>query len=194
MGNIIQATAVIRGQRAMLWHAFGPDAIPLEKQERTGVAGNDPIEWTRTVLMTAARQLYVPPTYIFSCLRDAARHTKKGKGSIQSSVGATLQVVDDCILVDRFVPDPPLADPSQPVYIHVSSVRNPATKARNVRYRIAAAPGWLLGFTIQWDKTIVSRTEIEAVCNDAGALVGLGDGRSIGFGRFAVQSFEVAGA
>lgn len=192
MSNILTAQVNIVGVRTMLWHAFGPDAIPLEKQEKTGVAGNDPIEWTRTVLMTSTRQLYVPPTYIFGCLRDAARHTKKGKGSIQSSVAATLQVVDDCILVDRFVPDPPEADPSQPVYIHISSVRNPATKARNVRYRIAAAPGWSLGFRIQWDKTIVSRQELESVCNDAGALVGLGDGRSIGMGRFTIQSFEVA--
>lgn len=191
MNNILTAHITITGVRTMLWHAFGPDAIPLEKKERTGVAGNDPIEWTRTVLMTSMRQLYVPPTYIFGCLRDAARHTKKGKGSIQAVVAATLQVVDDCILVDRFVPDPPEPDPSQPVYIHISSVRNPATKARNVRYRIAAAPGWSLGFRIQWDKTIVSRSEIESVCTDAGALVGLGDGRSIGMGRFTVQSFTV---
>lgn len=156
------------------------------------MAGNNPAEWIKTVLMTPKRQLYVPPTYAFGMLRDAAKHTKKGKGSIQASVAATLQVVDDCVLVDRFVPDPPEADPSQPVYIHVSSVRNPATKARNVRYRIAAAPGWSLAFSIQWDKTIVSRSELESVCNDAGALVGLGDGRSIGMGRFTVQSFEVA--
>jgi hypothetical protein len=73
-------------------------------------------------------------------------------------------------------------------------VRNPSTKARNVRYRIAAAPGWSLGFTIQWDRTIVSRSEIESVCTDAGALVGLGDGRSIGFGRFVVESFVVCNA
>jgi hypothetical protein len=50
MSNIISATIAITGLRPLLWHAFGPDAIPVDgKRERTGVAGNDPIEWTRTV-------------------------------------------------------------------------------------------------------------------------------------------------
>ena len=144
--------------------------------------------------MTRDRQLYISPNYLFSCLRDGAKHTKKGKGSIQSNVAATLQVADDRILVDRFVPEEPQPDPEQPVYIHVSSVRNPSTKGRNVRYRIAAAPGWSLSFTVQWDRTIVSRGEIESVANDAGALTGLGDGRSIGFGRFVVTSFAAQDA
>jgi hypothetical protein len=194
MGNMLLTTIKIRGTRPMLWHAFGPDAIPLEKRERTGVAGNDPIEWTRTVLMTSSRQLYVPPTYLFSCLRDGAKYTRKGKGSIQATVAATLQITDDRILVDRFVPEEPQTDPEQPVYIHISSVRNPATKARNVRYRIAAATGWELTFSALWDRTIVSRSEIEAVAHDAGMLSGLGDGRTIGFGRFVVVSFAAQDA
>lgn len=188
---MISAQITIVGTRPVLWHCFGPDAIPLEKQERTGVAGNDPIEWTRSVLMTAERQLYFPPSYIFGCLRDAAKHTKKGKGSIQANVAATLQIWDEQVCVDRFVPEQPNYDSNQPVYIHVSSVRNPTTKARNVRYRIAAAPGWRISCRLLWDATIVSRTEMQAVCIDAGQLVGLGDGRSIGFGRFTIQSFEV---
>lgn len=192
--NILQATATIKGLRPILWHAFGPDAIPLEKRERTGVAGNDPEEWTRTVLMTRERQLFLPPTYIFGCLRDAAKYTRKGKATIQSALSATLQVVGDRILVDRFVPDPPTPDPDQSVYLYISSVKNPTTKARNVRYRVGAAPGWTLGFTVQWDRTIVSRSELEAVLTDAGALVGLGNGRSIGFGRFTVESFTVDNA
>lgn len=195
MANIIHATVTIRGLRPLLWHAFGPDSIPLEKQERTGVAGNDPEEWRKTVLMTADRQLYLLPTYIFGCLRDASKYTKKGKGSIQSAVAATLQVADDLILVDRFVPAEPIpTDRMLPVYMDVSSVRNPATKARNVRYRIAAGSGWSLSFHLLWDKTIVSRGELEAVVRDAGQLTGLGDGRSIGFGRFEVQGFEVQDA
>lgn len=190
--NILTAQINVKGVRPLLWHAFGPDAIPLEKQERTGVAGNDPEEWRKTVLMTGDRQLYLLPTYTFSCLRDAAKHTKKGKGSIQANVAATLQVLDDVILIDRFVPPEPIpTDRTLPVYMDVSSVRNPTTKARNVRYRVAAGSGWLLSFRILWDKTIVSRGEMEAVAIDAGRLVGLGDGRSIGFGRFDIVSFEV---
>lgn len=192
--NILYASIAVRGIRPLLWHRFGPDSIPLEKQEKTGVAGNDPQEWMKTVLVTQQGQLYLEPSYIFGCIRDGSRHTKKGKGSIQALVAATLQVRDDIILTDRFLPNPLPTDPTAPVYLDIRSVRNPATKGRNVRYRVAASVGWQLRCNILWDKTIVSRGEIEASMHDAGQLVGLGDGRSIGFGRFEVTAFDVQGA
>lgn len=191
MSNLVRAVIHLCGSRPLLQHAFGPEALPLEKGEKTGVAGNDPEEWKRTCMVTKDGQLYVQGTYIFGMARDAAKHTRKGKGSIQSMVAATLQVEDDRILLDRFVPkEGPTTDSSQPVYIHVAGVRNPSTKARNVRYRLAASAGWKVKFTIFWDKTIVSRDQMRAVFNDAGTLGGLGDGRSVGFGRFDVVKFE----
>ena len=200
MGNILTATVKIRGTRPMLWHRFGPDAIPLEKQERTGVAGNDPEEWRKTVLYTKAGQLYIEPTYVFGCLREAAKYTKKGRGSIQKLVQATLQVVDDRVLIDRFIPgvedgklpDELPTDPDEPVYLDIRSVRNPNSRGRNVRYRVAANHGWATEFTIQWDATIVARDQMEAVTIDGGNLVGLADGRAIGFGRFEVEEFTIA--
>jgi hypothetical protein len=194
--NILQAKVTIQGTRALLWHAFGPDAMPLEKQERTGVAGNDPEEWKKTVLMLPeTRQLYVKPTYVFGTIRDGAKHTKRGRGTIQSFVAATLQVTDNFVLVDRFVPQEPVTqDPTAPVYLDIQGVKNPATKGRNVRYRIAAAPGWSATFNLEWDKTIVSRGEMEAVVIDAGRFTGIGDGRNVGYGRFSVISFEVENA
>ncbi|HLG72352.1 MAG TPA: hypothetical protein VFE42_20615 [Chloroflexota bacterium] len=190
--NILQARVTISGTRPLLWHAFGPDSIPLTKQEKTGVAGNDPEEWRKTVLVTPDGQLYVEPTYIFGCVRDGARHTKKGRGSIQPLVAATLQILDDRVLVDRWMPEGvPPTDPAQPVFLHVCSVRNPATKARNVRYRVAASAGWTLSFTALWDKTVVSRGELESAIRDAGALEGIGDGRRIGFGRFILTEFSI---
>lgn len=194
MSNTLIANVTIKGTKPLLWHAFGPDTIPLEKQEKTGVAGNDPEEWRKSVLMTKERQLYLEPTYIFGCVRDGARHVKKGRGSIQALVAATLQIMDDRILLDLFLPsdDRLTRDSEQQVYLDVRSVKNPVTKGRNVRYRIAAAKGWTLTTAIQWDKTIVSRGEMESACIDAGRLAGLGDGRAIGFGRFEVTQFEVS--
>jgi hypothetical protein len=195
--NIVRAQVAVRGIRPLLLHAFGPDSIPLEKGERTGVAGNDPEEWRKTVLMTKDRQLYLEPSYVFGCLRDASKYTKKGRSTIQTSMCATVQVEDARILIQRdaqplCVPAEPIpTDPELSVYMDVRSVRNPATKGRNVRYRVAAAAGWQTTFTLMWDKTIVSRAEMEAVLNDAGQLVGLADGRSIGFGRFGVESFTL---
>lgn len=103
-----------------------------------------------------------------------------------------MQILDDVVLVDRFLADPLPTDPTAPVYLDVRSVKNPATKARNVRYRVAAASGWAARFSIYWDKTIVSRGEMESAIVDAGRYVGVGDGRTIGFGRFSVDSFTVA--
>ena len=192
--NILTAEVRIRGARPLLWHRFGPDAIPLEKQERTGVAGNDPEEWKKTLLATKEGQLYIDPAYVFACVRDGAKYTKKGRGSIQAMVSATLQVVDDKILVDRFLPEN-VAELinviDRPVYLDVRSVRNPATKGRNVRYRVAASPGWIATFHLLWDRTIVARGEMNAAVIDAGRFSGLGDGRAIGFGRFQVESFEI---
>lgn len=180
------------GTRPMLFHKFGVDAIPLGKKEKTGVAGNDPEEWKRTYMATKEGQLYVEPSYIFGCLREGAKHTKKGRGSIQAAVAATLQVLDDKVLIDRYMSDELAEDPSEPVYLDIRSVRNPQTRGRNIRYRVACSPGWRTSFTILFDATVVSRNEIEQVVIDAGTLVGLADGRSIGYGRFEVESFEVS--
>lgn len=196
MANILTATVTIEGTRPLLWHAFTAEAIPVGgKRERSGVAGNDPSEWQRTVLTTPERQLFLLPTAVFGLIRDAARFTKRGRGTLQPAVAATLQVLDDRVLIDRFLPTEPLSASDQvPVFLHVASVRNPATKARNVRYRVACSSGWHATFRIQWDKTVVSRGEMEAVLIDAGRLTGIGSGRQIGYGRFVVNSFEIAEA
>jgi hypothetical protein len=202
--NIVRAKVRIVGVRALLQHRFTEDLLPLEKQEKTGVAGNDPEEWRKTAMVNKDGQLYLEPTYIFATIRDGAKYTKKGKGSIQSAVAATLQVVDDTVLIDRHFPnfpnghafdiktvEPPPRESDAPVYLDVRSVRNPSTKGRNMRYRVAASSGWSCSFTILFDKTIVDRTTMQSVLNDAGVLVGVADGRGVGYGRFRVDSFEV---
>lgn len=192
MANILTATVTIEGTRPLLWHAFGDDTIPLEKRERNGVAGNDPTEWRRTVLLTEDRRPYLPGIYLFGTLKDGAKFTKRGRGSLQSLVVSTLQILDERIVVgDQTMPDPPPNDPTQSLYLDIRVVKNPVTKARNVRYRVAAAPGWRVSFSIQWDKTVVSRGEMEAVVIDAGRLCGVGSARQIGFGRFTLESFGV---
>ncbi len=192
MANILNATITIKGVRPLLWHYFGPDAIPLEKQERTGVAGNDPEEWHKTFLALSNGQLYLQPSYMFGSIRDGAKYTSRKRGTIQPFVSATLQIADDVVLVDRFMVDPLPTDPTAPVYLDIRSVKNPATKGRNVRYRVAASSGWQTTFNIFWDKTIVSRGEMNAAIIDAGRFVGIGDGRAIGMGRFTVEQFTVA--
>ena len=205
MSNLISAKVQIVGMRPLIQHRFGADSMPLEKQERTGVAGNDPQEWRKTCMISQDGQLFILPTYVFSCLREGARHTPKKRGTLLYDVSATLQVTDDILLLDRFFPgfpnghafdvkevEPPANDATLPVYLDICGVRNPATKSRNVRYRVAASKNWHITLNILWDKTIVNRAQMEAVCIDAGRLVGLADGRGVGYGRFTVESFDVS--
>lgn len=195
MGNVLTAEIRIEGARPLLWHAFTPDAIPIGKKERTGTAGNDPAEWRRTVLATSEGQLYLKGTYVFGCLRDGAKFTPYRRGSLQPMLVSTLLVLDRTVPIEGLVlPEALPADEERPVYLDVQSVRNPATRARNVRYRVAAAPGWRATFRISWDKTIISREQLHAIAIDAGRLVGIGDGRAIGYGRFTVTTFEVSDA
>jgi len=168
----------------------------LERQERAGTAGNDPTEWKKTVQATDDRQLYVKASQVFATIRDGARYTKKGRGTIQKDVVATLLVVSpERILLDRYLWDKeldesPPEDPSLPTYLDVRGVRNPSTKARNVRYRVAISPGWEVEFVIQWDCTIINTEQIQAATIDGGRMCGLLNGRAIGMGRFEVTEFE----
>lgn len=187
---LMYANVTVEGTKDLFFHIFTTETLSLERRERTGVAGNDPEEWKRTYTADENGQLYVNPSYVFGCMREAAKHTKSGRGSIQSKLSATLQVLSNRIVFDRYMPEEITQDDNEPVYLDVRSVRNPSTKGRNVRYRVALSPGWQTSFEIIWDNTLVATHQIEAVLHDAGMLVGLADGRSIGYGRFEVKEFN----
>ena len=195
--NEVTAQVTIRGIKPLLWHWFGPHALPLEAVEKTGVAGNNPEEWRDTYLATKEGQLYVEGAYVFACIKEGAKNTKIGKANASRPVASTLEVEDQRVLIDRYMPegykgmvtDDFPVDPDEPVYLDIRGVRNPSSKARNIRYRVAASPGWKATFTITWDKTIVPRDVMKAIINDAGKLCGIGDGRSIGCGRFVVEDY-----
>lgn len=189
MSNIARVRITVKGTRPFLQHWFGPDAIPLEGREKTGVAGNDPEEYKRTCMVTPEGQLFFYGTYCFGTIRDGARHAKKG---VMSKVQATLQIEDDLVLLDRFMPrgEPKPNAFNDDVYIDVRMVRNPTTKARNIRYRLATRPGWTCSFTIYFDRTVVPREVMKSIVIDAGKLEGFASGRKIGMGRFDLLKWE----
>ena len=118
------------------------------------------------------------------CIRDGGRYTKKGRGTLQSDVIATLQVCEERILLDRFLPEGEMGtDSAGPVYCDARGVRMKASGAWNVRYRLASSKPWRIMFHIVWDKTILNRKQLHSICIDAGRYVGIGDGRKIGFGH-----------
>jgi len=183
----------IKGTRPLLFHAFREEVLTQTKKERGGSQGNDPTEWKQTVQMDGNRNLFVTHLNIFAALKNAAKHTKVGRGTIKDKVGATLQVPPkNYLLKDLKVPEEDKIDrdESKAVFLHVCSVKNPATKGRNLRYRVAAKEGWELEFEIQFDPRIVSIDLMKGVVEDMGILEGFMDGRNIGYGRFEVINFE----
>ncbi len=206
MSNIVTVRARIIGSRPLFWHKFGRDALPLEKREKTGVAGHDPEEWRRTTLTDKSGQMYLDPSYIFATMREGARMGghKVGKSGAIYAVQATLQITENRVMIDRFWPgypngqtfeaasvEPPPEDDDQPLYIDIRGVKNPNSKGRNIRYRVAASPGWSADFGLLFDKTVVATEMMHSILIDAGRLVGVGNGRTIGMGRFEVDRFVV---
>lgn len=194
--NLITVEVKIRGIRPFLYHHFTTDALnkPGERKTQTGTKGNDPEEWRRTVLVDQNGRLYILPTYFFGCIRNAGSNTKVGaKGTLKKALGASLQVLDMIIYTNRLLPEEPpnLADcPDAEVYIYSARVKNPGSGGSNIRHRVGMAPGWECAFSILWDGSLISMAEIQKVLEDGGSLVGVGDGRSIGFGRFEIVSVE----
>lgn len=180
----------IRGTRPFIFNRFTEQSIslPHEKKERQGVAGKNPDEWRKTYTATADGQLYISGSYIHRCLINAAKFTKRG---LQTQLAATLETVDEFILFNnRFVPNQITKNPQHEVYIDVRSVKMPSTSGRHIRYRLATSKGWELNFSIIWEATVISKELMESICIDAGLLVGIGDNRMNGFGRFKVIDFK----
>lgn len=190
-----RAKVTIVGKKPLLFHSFSEKLLPVDgRKEKKGIAGNNPEEWKDTVLMDENRNLFLLNGYIFGCLKGGSKYVKEGRGSVQTKVGACLQIEEDRIFVeDRVVPEEAelTRDATKKVYLDVRSVTNPSTKGRNMRYRIACSKGWRLSFHIFWDSSIVAVGKMQQAVVDAGNLVGLGDGRSIGCGRFDIESFTV---
>lgn len=175
-GNIVHTQVVIRGTRPLWQHKFGPDALPLHPGEKSGVAGNDPEEWRKTCMIDSQGRPYVRDTYLFATIRDGGRYIKSGRSNLIRPIAATLQVLDDPIIItnrywpgyenddleDEFDPieaDPPEDNPEANLYMDIRGVRNPSTRNRNIRYRVALSTGWEMSFAIQFDKSIVSRVK-----------------------------------
>ena len=188
--NIVKANISIEGTRTLIWNRFSEDRLDA-KAKKSGTKGNDPNEWKKSVLMTKDNQLYVMPESIFSCIKEGAKYTKNGRGTMQNIVTATLQIIDNIVLTNRFLPLELTRNSDEEVYLYVRSVRNPATRGRNIRYRVATKPAWKVDFTIMWDSSLISEELVESIIIDSGNYCGLGDGRNIGMGRFTLNKFEI---
>ena len=186
------------GKRPLLFHKFNIDVISDTKKVKSGKAGDNPEEWKETVLQKDG-QLYIPGIYWFSCMREGSKYTKKKMGSIQKEFTSCTLVLSDISLLDRHLPDGwekmkaadmPL-EPTNKVYLDIRGVMNPNSKGRNVRYRVACAPGWKTTYSFTFDDTIISQSQVTKVVEDSGKLVGVGDARILGFGRYDIEDCQI---
>ena len=183
----------ITGTKPLLINTFPIDTLSTSKA-KSGTTGNDSDSWKKTALFDANRQLYIFPSYIVASITAGGKQIKVGKSSLSKKIGATLECMDAQILINRFLPEDSeicVMKPTEPVYIDVRSVVNPATKGRNLRYRVAASPGWELTTIIAWDNRAASKEDMKQCVENAGLFEGIGDGRKIGFGRFVLKSFKM---
>jgi len=191
--------AKLIGKRPILFCAFRIETITALTRSKTGSAGNDPEEWKRTVLEKNG-VLYIPGSYWSSCLKEGAKYTKAGRGSIQKMFRSCAIVLDEVSYLDRKLPDqwekmsweqfPKNND--APVYLDIRGVLNPNSKAKNVRYRVACSPGWKTEFSFAFDDNIISLPQAKKVLEDSGKLAGVGDGRVLGYGRFDIEDMQIS--
>lgn len=188
----IYAEIAIEGIKPILFHTFPIDTLSRSKS-KSGTAGEDGIEWKKTVLMTADRELYIYNSYLCGAIVAGGKQIKIGKATLNKKIGGTLEVVESHLHFGLYVPedDQLLRKEDEDVYLDVRSVVNPMTKGRNVRYRVAAKAGWKTQATISWDDTVLSAEDVKSCAENGGLFEGVGDGRRIGFGRFKVTHFKV---
>lgn len=189
----ILAKVEIKGTKPLLINTFPHDCLS-ERASRSGTTGNNSEEWKRTVLMNESRELYVLQSYFLGAFKEGGKYLKVGKGNLSKKIASVMEVCEDKIYLNglRVPPDKDLLKKdSEPVYLDVRAVVNPATKGRNLRYRIACKAGWECSFTVGWEDFVLSKENVKSCIENAGTFSGIGDGRAIGFGRFQVVKFEI---
>lgn len=189
----------ITGKTALLFNKFDIEIVSNKSSRvKTGSAGNDPEEW-RTKVICEGKRLYIPNNYVFSCLGEGGTYVKEGRGTLKKKLMSCLLVNQEKFFLNYELPkeineiqtsELP-RDSSHNVYLDIRSVTNPMTKGRNIRYRIALAPGWVTTIQAEWDDTVISRDSIKQVIEAAGKFVGLSDGRTRGFGRFLCDDIKI---
>lgn len=187
----------IEGIKPIFFHKFNIESLQQLSKVKSGSAGNDPEEW-KTSFFQNDGKIYIPASYINSALKNGSVNTKAGRGTLQKSWISAVQIEEEIIYFDRVMfdnwqettyEDLPV-DPNLPVYIDIRMVANPNTKGRNVRYRVALSPKWNLSFNLIVDDSILSISQVKKVVEDTGKLQGIADGRTLGYGRYKVISFE----
>lgn len=122
---------------------------------------------------------YVPSRWIMKSLRDAAALTKKGKGIERGVVP-----LDDEIRLDYRGPRD-VEGMWEARYFDVRAIGIGTSKTMRTRPSFRE---WSCTTTVMFEPSLVDRKTLLAQAEQAGAFMGIGDGRRLRFGRFRVEA------
>jgi len=189
----VTAEIEIEGIKPFLMNSFPTDTFATHKSKK-GSQANNHEEWKAGALMDKDRRLYIFPSYIVGSIKEGGKYIKIGKATLAKKVGSCLECCYDFVYFDDLIV--PLEKDitrltTEPIYLDVRPVVNPATRGRMLRYRIAAKAGWKIKTRIVWDDFVISKDDMQSCVQNAGLFEGIGDGRRIGFGKYKLLSFKM---
>lgn len=121
---------------------------------------------------------FIPGQNIFACIREAARMSRGGK-TIERGM-----VIPHRIPLNYDGPKDLEGLRTDPKHRWRAIVT--VQRARIPRVRPVFPPGWSIDLHLVFSPLILSGDDLLDYITQAGLFIGLGDGRSIGFGRFSV--------
>lgn len=175
----------IESTSPMLHH--GAQALGMEEESKKKKGGSalmgDSEEWKKTIYFEEGVGVFLPAVNVEAALIEASKQFKIGRGSASKYFKSGVFITDDKL--PFFVNGKPITA-LEGIEIDKRTVKNPATKGRNVRYR-ALFRQWKSKFRVivSADDYIDKNLLLESL-DYAGAYVGVGDFRPR-FGRFKVN-------
>lgn len=170
-------TVTIKGESPLLMHAF--PLVPIEAIEKKSAQEQAELAAYRD---PETKGLYIPGVALQRALVAGASFSKgKGRATLQKPVAACVLVTPERIGlgVKTFVID------TRPVVV-------PATKGRVLRHR-PRLDTWQVSFSVDYDDTLITESQLRRVVDDTGKNVGLLDFRPEKkgpFGRFTVTKWQ----
>lgn len=155
------ATVTLSGESPLLMHAY--PMVPIEAIEKKSPEEQAAYSAYRD---PDTKELYVPGIAIQRALVAAAAYSKgKGRASLQKVAAACLLVTPERVSLG-----------TKEYTIDTRPVVVPATKGRVLRHR-PRLDKWQIKFTLTWDDTLLTATQVRRMVDDMGKLVGLLDFR-----------------
>ena len=170
----------IEGVRPLLMNKWIPDDASTKKR---GEAQDSP-EMAKKRAYIVDGKLVMPAEWIERAMHSVSSSFKlpgHGKKTYKDLIGGAISIEPEFI---ELTP--------QEYKIDERTVVIPATRGRVLRYRPRLDPGWRATFHIHVFDSRIGKDVLENILAEAGRLKGVGDGRSIGMGRFIIVEFKEA--